>query len=1118
VNRRALLLGLTALATVIFAAFSGAALAAPEYDLKATWSNTNLPPGGQGEFDLWVRNIGNAAGKEEIKIEDELPAGVKAKVNGIHFYPLNSAVDQAEEFCFGSTTVTCEIPAASLPSFLPAPGLNAGSVASPTGYMGPLGIEVEIDPGASGTGINSAMVSGGSSAHPAIDIDQVPFSATPSPFGVAPGSFKADLFDAAFPFGDPSRQAGDHPFEMRVDFDLSQRTGTKLHSDKLKAFPNGALKTVETTLPRGMIGNPEGTPKCNPVLFAEKGSTENSTACPADTQIGYLNGETASGILFHQGASRVALYNLEPPKGQVADFGFDAGGLVIGHIYPTPDAAQDYAIEALVPNISDLVPITGTEATIWGVPGDPVHNKFRYYPTVQPGNIALGAPFGGTAIRPFLTNPFDCGFGNGGARIRMERYNEPGVFTQIEEYGNPDDVSGCEDPRFRFEPNIALQPTDRHAGAPTGLDVHLQLPQRNDEVDEAQKLYAENGDVKGISTPPIKRAVVTLPEGMTLSPSAAQGLGSCTAEEIGLGTDRPVRCPDDSQYGTLVLHTPILPLDAQPEGFIYVAKQSENPFHNFLSLYLVIQEPDRGILVKIPGKIDLNPHTGQITTTFDDLPQFPVSDMQMSFKGGVRAGLVEPSTCGTKTIRAEFFSWQDPSTSHLVNNSYEITQKPDGSPCVNALGERPFKPQLEAGMVNNRAGAYSPFGMRLTRSDDDQEFSQLRLNMPKGLTGKLAGIGECSDADISQAISRTGAGEGGLEELNPSCPASSLIGSTEVGAGVGVPLTYVPGRVYLAGPYKGAPLSVVVISPAVVGPFDLGLIVVRTAIRLDPETAEVSAVSDPFPQIFQGIPVRIRDIRLKLDRENFTLNPTGCAEKQIEAHVTGTGGNVDSNADDTAADLGNRFQAADCASLGFKPKLAFRLIGGTTRGAHPKLRATVTYPKYGSYSNVAAASVTLPHSEFLDQNHIGTVCTRVQFAAKQCPAASIYGHAVARSPLFDFSLEGPVYLRSSSHQLPDTVAVLRGPAAMPVEVDLDGHVDSVNGGIRNRFEVVPDAPVESFTLTLLGAKKGLLVNSTDLCVKPYRATAKFKAQNGKRITELPVLKASCSKARHRSRR
>lgn len=1114
--------------------------AATSYDVKATWGDTYLPPGGEGQFTVQVRNIGAENGTGELKVTDELPEGVTATHVAIPFGALGDLTESGFVSCSGLSTETVECIFSSFateiliqaPSIKKTNGIGVGGFGAeqPSGYVPTVMIDVAIDAGAAGTGTNTATVSGGGAVQPANDVDQVPFSATPSVFGLVAGSYVADVFDQAYPAGSPVRQAGTHPFEQRVNFDLNGQS--KIGEDGTRfTSSHGTVKTAEVTLPRGFIGNPEATPKCDPVDFAQEGSTLDSTGCPSNTQVGYLNvsmtagqkayGEPPPFYIANETLAHVPIYNLKPPKGVPADFGFNAGTFVQAHIYPTLDPSQDYAIKTVTPNISSLVSVRGSEVVFWGVPGDPIHDFFRYYPETQENEDVAGAAFGGAPIRPFFTTPMDCGFDNGGARIRLDSYTRPGEFTPVEEYANPLNVEGCDDPRFRFEPKISLEPSDQHAGAPTGLDVHLEVPQRNDEVTDAKELYAENGSVKGISTPPLKKAVVTLPEGMTLSPSAAQGLGSCSSAQIGLVStspirfnDAPVDCPNNSQYGKLIIHTPILPVNEQPEGFIYIAKQGDNPFHNFLSVYLVVEEPNRGILVKVPGKIDLNPQTGQITTTFDDLPQFPISDTQMTFKGGTRAGLVEPSTCGHKAIHAEFFTWQDPQTAHIVDSSYDITQKPDGSSCPNSLGERPFKPSLEAGTINNAGGSYSPFTFRLTRTDDDQEFSRVGVKLPPGLAAKFAGVSICSDAAIARAASRTGAGDGGLEQLDPSCPQSSQIGTTDVGAGVGVPLTFVPGKIYLAGPYRGAPISMAVITPAVVGPFDLGVITVRTALNVDPETAQGSASSDPFPQIFQGIPVRIRDIRLNLDRHGFTLNPTSCAVKQIEAHVTGTGGDVFSAADDTGADLTNRFQAADCASLGFRPQLAFRLSGGTRRGDHPRLKAVVTYPRKGAYANVARASVALPRSEFLDQAHIKTICTRVQFAGKACPAGSVYGHAVAKTPLFDAPLEGPVYLRSSSHKLPDLVAVLKGPASQPVEVDLDGRIDSIHGGIRNTFEVVPDAPVESFTLTMKGAKKGLLVNSANLCAETSHATARFTAQNGKTLALHPPMRNSCGKSGH----
>jgi hypothetical protein len=1077
------------------------------------------------QFELQVRNIGDAVAAQELTITDQLPAGVTV-ADVVWVYGTKGPDGKKPDIsslCTGKGTgkLTCKMPGSLLAELVKLPP-------HPDSYLPQLHFTVSVAPGASGTGTNLATVSGGGAPEPFTDQDEVNFDPAPSPFGVRAASFLADNFSAEYPFGQPTRQAGDHPFELRVDFEFNQhmvigRDGTRIRNS------NGFVRTVEATLPRGMIGNPEATPKCDPVDFARYAATAEES-CPSDTQVGYLSvpvgndlSDYGSGDLFPNPNNRVVkapIYSLVPPRGVPADFAFNAEG-VQGHIYPVLDPAQNYAIKAVTPNIGAplLYKARSAEVTFWGVPGDAAHDRYRRH---QENAVNVGAPWGSAPIRPLLTNPTDCDFDNGGARIRLESYGRPGVFTPVTEYGDPLNVTGCNDPRFRFEPQIALQPTSRAAGGPTGLDVHLEVPQRNDQVDDAEELYAENGFVKAIPTPPMKRAVVTFPEGMTISPSAAQGLGTCSPEQIGLGTDKPVTCPDNSQYGTLTLHTPILPIDEQPEGFVYVAKQGDNPFHNFLSLYLVIQEPDRGILVKIPGRVDLDPATGQITTTFDDLPQFPVSDFQMTLKGGVRAALVNPATCGKKTIRAEFFSWHDPGTPQVVTDSYQVTNKPDGSACVNHLVERPFNPALSAGTLSNSAGTYSPFVFRLTRTDDDQEFSQLDVTMPQGLIGKLAGVGECPEAGIAQAIGRVGAGDGALERANPSCPDSSLIGTTNVGAGVGVPLTYVPGKVYLAGPYQGAPLSMVVISPAIVGPYDLGVIAVRSALHVDPETTQVSVASDPFPLIYQGIPVRIRDIRVNVDRPEFILNPTSCAGKQVDARITGTGGDLKSTADDTAAELSNRFQAADCASLGFKPKLGFRLFGGTRRGAHPKLRAVLRMPAGGA--NMARASVALPRSQFLDQAHIRTVCTRVQFAQDACPKGSIYGHAVAKSPLLDEALRGPIYLRSSSNPLPDLVVALKGPPSQPVEVNLVGRIDSVRlrrtggSGIRTSFAAVPDAPVSSFVLTMRGGRKGLLVNSTNLCRRAFRVKASLRAQSGRRATLRPKLRSRCAAKRRNHHR
>jgi hypothetical protein len=1112
VKRRALILGLLALATTILVGAPAKALAGPLYDLNTYWGDTNLPPGGEGQIIVQARSIGDATAPTKLTIANQLPAGLTVKAirferGGTDFHELFSE-EFEEEFgspiCsgVGTQTAECSIPFFLVSNWAAAQGASNGTFnPHPHGYLPTMYIDVEIDPGVGATETNVATLIGGGTPAPVVDEAQLTFGPTPATFGLSPEGYLADFFDGAYPGGAPLRQAGARPYELRVNFDLTRRLHVKPVSGEESRVvshnvPHGKIKTAVVTLPRGMVGNPEATPKCDPTLFAEVGATGDSTACPPETQVGYIN-ITINEVIGV--AARVAIYNLEPPRGVPADFAFNAAGFIQAHIYPNVDPAQNYAIKTVSPDTANLIDVLGVEATIWGVPGDPAHDKFRAFTKVTGGKV-LGAPFG-AQIKPLITNPSDCGFDNGGARISLDSYNHPGQFTPVKEYEDPLNVTGCEDPRYRFEPEISLQPTSKAAGGPTGLDVSLEVPQRDDTVDEAKKLYEQNGFVKAIPTPPLKKAVVTFPKGMTVNPSAAQGLASCSPAQIGLGTNSPVTCPDASQFGTLEVETPILPPGEQPEGFIYVAEPFNNPFSSFLSLYLVVQEPNRGILVKVAGRAELDPNDGQITFTFDDLPQLPLEATTMKIKGGLRAGIVNPQTCGTKTIEADFYSWHDPQTPHHVTSKYEITHNPDGSPCHPNLSDRPFDPSLSGGTVNNAAGAFSPFDIQFTRTDEDQELLAVEGKAPPGLLASIKGVGRCTDAAIAAAANpeRTG-----TEEINsPSCPADSLVGTVDAGAGTGQVLTYVPGKVYLAGPYKGAPLSGVAIVPAVAGPFDVGVVVTRAPAYINPQTAELKVVTDSLPQIFKGVLLRVRDIRVHLDRPNFVLNPTNCEPFAITGLMSSTEGKTKSG--------GSRFQAADCANLGFKPRLTTRLFGGTKRGAHPKFKGS--YRARPGDANTKAVVVTLPRSEFLDQSHIRTVCTRVQFAADACPAGSIYGHAEARTPLLDETLQGPVYLRSSNNKLPDLVAELHGI----VDVEVVGRIDSIRGGIRANFESVPDVPVESFEITMQGGKKGLLVNSRDICARTYRINAEFEAQNGKRTTIRPKLRAKCGKARKQKR-
>ena len=446
-----------------------------------------------------------------------------------------------------------------------------------------------------------------------------------------------------------------------------------------------------------------------------------------------------------------------------------------------------------------------------------------------------------------------------------------------------------------------------------------------------------------------------------------------------------------------------------------------------------------------------------------------------------------------------------PATPH---DDYAISQGAGGA-CASSESALPNSPSFDSGSASPIAAAHTPFVLHLRRNDGTQNFSAVNVSPPPGLTAKLAGAEQCSDAALAAAASKSGR----EEQQSPSCPASSEVGSFTAAAGAGPAPYYAPGKVYLTGPYKGAPLSFAFITPAVAGPYDLGTVVTKAAVYLDSSTGRVTTVSDPLPRILQGIPLDVRSVDVSLDRPDFTRNGTSCDPFSVDGSLTSTLGQV--------APLSSRFQLGECSRLAFKPKLGIRLFGGTKRGGHPALRGVLQMPEGGA--NIARASVALPHSEFLDQGHIGTVCTRVQFAegagnGSACPAASIYGHAIATSPLVAYALEGNVYLRSSSHELPDLVVALHGPPSQPIAVNVVGRVDSVKGGIRTSFEGVPDLPVSKFVLSMEGGKKGLLQNSTDVCTGIHKATAEFDAQNGDIADLAPALKnGKCGKAKQHKR-
>ncbi|HEY2478873.1 MAG TPA: hypothetical protein VGI17_09075 [Solirubrobacterales bacterium] len=617
----------------------------------------------------------------------------------------------------------------------------------------------------------------------------------------------------------------------------------------------------------------------------------------------------------------------------------------------------------------------------------------------------------------------------------------------------------------------------------------------------------ENGPA--LATADLRDAVVKLPPGLTVNASSAAGLAGCTPAQFGLttpvgtspihATDAPAQCPDASKIGSVEVDTPLL---AHPlPGGVFLARPYENPFESLLAIYVGVYDPISGVVIKLAGHVELGPE-GQLTTTFDENPQLPFEDFKLDFFNGPRGALKTPAICGNYESTSTLTPWSAPETGPPATprDTYAVSQAPDGGACPTSQGARPNSPTFSAGTESPLAGAYSPLVLNLRREDGSQNFESLTVSLPPGMIGKLAGIRYCPDSALAAAASKSGA----EERAAASCPAASEVGSVDVGAGAGPAPFHVGGHAYLAGPYKGAPLSLAIVTPAVAGPFDLGTVVVRSALEVNPETTQITAKSDPIPTELKGIPLDVRSIAVRMDRPSFTLNPTNCEAKSVSGTLTSSLGNT--------APLLNRFQVGECRRLKFEPKVSLSLKGATKRTGHPALKAVVTYPKKGAYANVAGAQVNLPHSEFLDQGSLNNTCTKPVLAAGACPASTVYGKAKAWTPLLDKPLEGNVYLVGGyGYKLPALVAELNGQ----IRVLLVGKVDTgKNKGIRNTFEAVPDAPVEKFVLEMKGGPKyGLLENSENLCKSPQRLAAKFTAQNGL-VDELhPLVANGCKKAK-----
>jgi hypothetical protein len=1056
------------------ASFAVAAPSAPAWAITAPSQPTSFMPktttsaaGAGPHYYIVATNSGSADITEPFTVTDELPPGlVPAPARA-------PSGDYGKEGSGQATPMTCSTVATTI-TCTSTPGvLHPGELVR-------IIVPVKVNASAGEEVNNVATISGGGASSPATVITGTQISNELPPFSLMSGS-NAPFAKASNGDGSATVQAGSHPYRLTIQLAFPGYQVVANEADNYGV--GGGVRDIAVTLPPGVVVDPGAVQKCKETeLTSERG-------CPLASQVGTIQ------VMVNLGGVAPGsrpLYDMVAPGGSPGVFAVEVVKGIYVHLVGRLNSEGRYELAAEANDILAKSAVLGATTTLWGNPTDPSHDNQR-------GGECIVIVFPSCSTPPknvaFVTMPSSCS-SSLEFSAEADSWEAPDVidrrtFVLAGLEGNPTSITGCTG--LPFNPTIGIRPDEPRADSPSGLSVALHIPQNEEYENQA-------GEVS-TATSTLRDAKVTLPAGVSVNPAAANGRTACTPAQVGLKTpvgqlethftDAAVTCPDASKIGAVEIETPLLKDEPSPgvqvphvlPGSIYLAQPFENPFNSLLGIYVAVDDPQTGVSIKLAGEVRADPVTGQLTATFRENPQVPFEDFRLNFFGGPRATLRMPSTCGPRSSQSELAPWSG-GASVSGTDQFPITEGAGGGSCPTTPQQQPNSPTFEAGTASPAAGGYSPFVLHLNRADGSQEFSALNVTLPPGLTGKLAGTPYCSDAALAAAATKSGR----QEQAQPSCPAASEVGSVTVGAGAGSLPLYVQGKAYLAGPYKGDPLSLAIVTPAVAGPYDLGTVVVRSALHVDPFTAQISVHSDPLPTILQGIPLDIRSVTVSISKPGFTLNPTSCEPASVTGEVVSTIGQ--------SAALGNRFQAAGCGSLKFNPSLSLSLKGPTQRTGHPALKAVVKFPQKGASANIARAQVALPHSEFFDQGNIAQACTKPVLLANACPKSSIYGKAKAWTPLLEKPLEGPVYLVGGfGFKLPALVAELDGQ----IKVLLVGKVDTgKSGGIRNTFEAVPDAPVEKFVLEMKGGNKyGLLENSENLCRNPQKAGVAFKAQSGR---------------------
>jgi len=1079
---------------------SSASANEPWWHLSSGTRPTNLAPESEGEVFLTAENVGDTGidgAKTPVTITDTLPSGLEA---------LAIEGDSMKGFNIDSP-LTCSLVKLSCvydKEGVEDPPLGKEHSLAPFMQL-EVRIKVRVLPGASSSETNRVNVSGGGAPLSTLS-RALRISEEPAPYGVEDYDFRTENEGGAL-----DTQAGSHPFQVTGTFLFNEGPDTNPppsaggpETKKPRVEPAAMSKDVLGKLPAGFLGNPKPFPTCTLAQFLGRGVGPEENQCPQQTAVGVaLITIEDPAFLGHTVISK-AIYNLEPYVGEPARFGFS---IALAEVFVTLDVSvrsgpgEDYGVTISSTNISQTAGLEGVQLTFWGVPDDPRHSKYHGDQCLLRTYGAGGLPCLSSTVNDppsLLAMPTSCD-GPLQSSLEADSWTGRGAFVKVPTAEPLQSLDGCN--RLPFSPTMSAEATTDRASAPSGLDFNLDFKDEGLTSSE------------GLAQSQLKDTSVVLPEGLTINPSAGVGLGGCTPADYAretVNSEPGAGCPNDSKLGTVEIETPLL---AQKiHGSIFIAQPYDNPFNSLVALYVVAKNPETGVLIKLVGKVTPNPVTGQLTTTFENTPQLAFNHFNFHFREGQQAPLISPPVCGTYNTTAVLTPWSEPTAPVTETSSFSVTKGYDGGACPSG-GVPPFKPGITSGLINNNAGAYSSFYLHLTRTDAEQEISGFSTNLPSGLTGNLSGIPFCPEASIEAARHKTGA----QEEAAPSCPASSEVGHTLVGTGVGAVLAYVPGKLYLGGPFHGAPFSLVSVTSAVVGPFDLGTVVLRFGLNIDPTTARVNVTptsSEPIPTILQGIVTHVRDIRVYVDRHDFTLNPTSCNPLSIASTL-----NSDRGASSTVT---SPFQASNCQALAFKPGFKVSTNGKTSRKNGASLTVKLTYPNapQGTQANIAKVKVDLPKQLPSRLTTLQKACTAAQFEANPagCPADSIVGHAKAVTPLIPEPLTGPAYFVShGGAKFPELIIVLQGYG---VTIDLHGETFINPAGITSStFRAVPDQPVGSFELTLPQGTDSALAANGNLCKAKLTMPTIFVAQNGKEMRQTTKITATgCPKQKKATRK